>query len=149
MPYVFQGHPSNFKVTQDKKIVDFDPNYVFPDCGSSLNSQMAMECYTKSEVTYLEVLYCFSRSSVKSRAGQKIFDFDPNMAFPDCNSSLNSSMSMKWYTMLEVAYNRCPIISQGHPSNLKFTRGQKIVDFDPNRAFPGCNPSLNSLMALK
>ena len=25
-------HPSNFKVTGDKKIIDFDPNWAFPDC---------------------------------------------------------------------------------------------------------------------
>ena len=29
-PIVFQGHPSNFKVTQN--ITDFDPNWAFPDC---------------------------------------------------------------------------------------------------------------------
>ena len=28
---------SNIKVTQDKKIADFDPNWAFPDCNSSLN----------------------------------------------------------------------------------------------------------------
>ena len=41
---VFQGHPSNFKVTQDKKI---DLIWEFPDCNSSLNSPMAMKLYTK------------------------------------------------------------------------------------------------------
>ena len=29
-PIVFQGHPSNFKVTRDKT-TDFDPNWAFPD----------------------------------------------------------------------------------------------------------------------
>ena len=39
-----------------------------------------------------EVPYCFSRSSVKFHGhnGKKIANFDPNWAFPDCNSSLNS-----------------------------------------------------------
>ena len=40
-PIVFQCHPSNFKVTQLKKTVNFDPNWAFPDCNSSLNSPMA------------------------------------------------------------------------------------------------------------
>ena len=40
---LFQGHPSNFKVTQLKKIVDFDPNWAFPDCNSSSNSPMTMK----------------------------------------------------------------------------------------------------------
>ena len=41
-----------------------------------------------------EVPYSFSWSSVqfRSHTGQKIADFDPNWAFPDCNSSFNSSM---------------------------------------------------------
>ena len=29
------------KVTQDKKIVNFDPNWAFPDCNSTLNLLMA------------------------------------------------------------------------------------------------------------
>ena len=40
---VFQGHPSNFKVTRLKKIVEFDPDWAFPDCNSSLNSPIAMK----------------------------------------------------------------------------------------------------------
>ena len=51
VPYcVFQGHPSNFKVTRLLKIVEFDPDWVFPDCNSSLNSPMATKWYTKLEV---------------------------------------------------------------------------------------------------
>ena len=59
-----------------------------------------------------EVPYCFWRSSVKfqGHTGQIIADFDTNWAFPDCNSSLNSSMALKWCTKLEVAWKRCPII---------------------------------------
>ena len=35
--------------------------------------------------------------------GAKIVEFDPDWAFPDCNSSLNSPMAMKCCTKLEVA----------------------------------------------
>ena len=71
-----------------------------------------------------EVPYCFSRSSVKfqGHTALKIVEFDPNWAFPDCNSSLNSPMAMKCYTKLETAKERCPIAFQGHPSNFKVTR---------------------------
>ena len=34
-------------------------------------------------------------SNFKSH-GTKIADFDPNLAFPDCNFSLNVTMAMKW-----------------------------------------------------
>ena len=68
--------------------------------------------------------YCFSRSSVKfqSHTALKIVEFDPDWAFPDCNSILNSPMATKWCTKLEVALKRCPIVFQGHPSNFKVTR---------------------------
>ena len=71
-----------------------------------------------------EVPYCFSWSSVKfqGHTALKIVEFDPNWAFPDCNSSLNSPMAMKCCTKLETAKERCPIVFQGHPSNFKVTR---------------------------
>ena len=71
-----------------------------------------------------EVPYCFSRSSVKFQGHRalKIAEFNPNWAFPDCNSSLNSPMAMKCCTKLETAEERCPIVFQGHPSNFKVTR---------------------------
>ena len=71
-----------------------------------------------------EVPCCFSRSSVKfqGQTALKIVKFDPNWAFPDCNSSLNSLMAMKCCTKLETAKERCPIVFQGHPSNFKVTR---------------------------
>ena len=72
----------------------------------------------------VEVPYCFSRSYVKCQGhtALKIVEFDPNWAFPDCNSSLNSLMAMKCCTKLETAKERCPIVFQGHPLNFKVTR---------------------------
>ena len=72
----------------------------------------------------VEVPYCFSRSYVKfqGHTALKIVEFDPNWAFPDCNSSLNSPMAMKCCTKLETAKERCPFVFQGHPSNFKVTR---------------------------
>ena len=72
----------------------------------------------------VEVPYCFSRSYVKFQGhpALKIVEFDPNWAFPDCNSSLNLPMAMKCCTKLETAKERCPIVFLGHPSNFKVTR---------------------------
>ena len=52
-----------------------------------------------------KVPYCFSRSSIKfqGHTALKIIEFDPDWAFPDCNSSLNTQMATKWCTKLEVA----------------------------------------------
>ena len=68
--------------------------------------------------------YCFSRSYVKfqGHTAQKIVEFDPNWAFPDCNSSLNLPMAMKCCTKFETAKERCSIVFLGHPSNFKVTR---------------------------
>ena len=138
-----------------------------------------------------EVPYCFSRSYVKfqGHTALKIVEFDPNWAFQDCNSNLNSPMAMKCCTKLETAKERCPNVFQGHPSNFKVTRDKtssiltqigcfrtigrsqlsnpsylscsrssikfrgrtalKIVKFDQNWAFPGCNLSLNSPVTTK
>ena len=78
----------------------------------------------KAWSSIVEVPYCFSRSYVKfqGHTALKIVEFDPNWAFPDCNSSLNSPMAMKCCTKLETAKERCPIVFQGHPSNFKVTR---------------------------
>ena len=59
-----------------------------------------------------EVPYSFSRSYIKlqGHADLKIIDFSPNWAFPDCNSSLESSVAAKWCTKLEVALKRFPIV---------------------------------------
>ena len=45
--------------------------------------------------------------------------------FRTLNSSLNTPMATKWCTKLEVALKKCPIVLQGHPSNLKVTRLKK------------------------
>ena len=78
----------------------------------------------RASSSIVEVRYCFSRSSVQfqGHTALKIVEFDPNWAFPDCNSSLNSPMAMKCCTKLETAMEKCPIVYQGHPSNFKVTR---------------------------
>ena len=59
---------------------------------------------------------------ISTSHGSKNRRIDPDWAFPDCNSSLNSPMATKWCTKLEVAQKRCPIVFQGHLSNFKVTR---------------------------
>ena len=145
----------------------------------------------KASSSIEEVSYCFSRSSVKNQGhtALKIIQFDPNWAFPDCNSSLNSPMAMKCYTKLETAKERCPIVFQGHPSNFKVTQDKtspiltqigrfrtigwsqlsnpsdlpcwrssvkfqghtalKSVAFDPDWAFPDSNSIFNSPLGTK
>ena len=81
-------------------------------------------CMHRAWSSIVEVPYCFSRPHVKfqGHTALKIVEFDPNWAFPDSNSRLNSPMAMKCCTKLETAKERCPIVFQGHPSNFKVTR---------------------------
>ena len=75
---------------------------------------------TLTQFEIKEVPYCFSKSLVKFRGHtvQKIADFDPNWAFPDFNSSLNSLIAMTWCTKLDIVEKRCPIVSSR--SSIKF-----------------------------
>ena len=60
---------------------------------------------------------------------QKILDFDPNRAFPDCYSPLihwwlwNDAQSLKQYKRVALLFSRSSVKFQGHT-------GQKITDFD-------------------
>ena len=49
VPYCFSRSSVKFQGHIALKIVEFDWNWAFPDCNSSLNSPMAMKCCTKLE----------------------------------------------------------------------------------------------------
>ena len=49
VPYCFSRSSVKFQGYTALKIVDFDPNWAFPDCNPSFNSPMAMKCCTKLE----------------------------------------------------------------------------------------------------
>ena len=124
MPYCFARSSVKFQGHTALKIVEFDPNWAFLDCNSKFKITDGYEMMHTASSSIEEVLYCFSRSSVKFQGHTtlKIVEFYPNWAFPHCNSSLNSPMAMKCCTKLETAKERCPIVFQGHPSNFKVTR---------------------------
>ena len=87
-----------------------------------------------------DVPYCFSMSSVKFQGhmAKKIVDFDSNLAFLDCNSSLIH----QWLRNdVQLIFKVIRQISRSH--------GTKNADFDPNWSFPDCSSSLNLPMAIK
>ena len=49
VPYCFLRSYVKFQGHTALKIVEFDANWAFPDCNSSLNTPMAMKCCTKLE----------------------------------------------------------------------------------------------------
>ena len=62
------------------------------------NDTYSLMLLRRGALLFFKVIHQISRSH-----GAKIAEFDPDWAFPDCNSSLNSPMAMKWCTKLEVA----------------------------------------------
>ena len=74
------------------------------------NDTYSLMLLRRGTLLFFKVIRQISRSH-----GAKIVEFDPDWAFPDCNSNLNSPMGRKWYTKLEVAKKRCPIVFEGHP----------------------------------
>ena len=88
-----------------KKITEFDAICGFPDC--SLNKfefTNGVKIMCKVQYSAEVVPYSYSRCSIKFQGhrGQKIADFDPNWALPDCSLSLNSTMALKWCTKFNV-----------------------------------------------
>ena len=59
-------------------------------------AQISMSLW-RGALLFFKVICQISRSH-----GTNNTDFDPNWAFPDCNSSLNSPMALKWCTKLGV-----------------------------------------------
>ena len=49
VPYCFSRSYVKFQGHTTLKIIEFDPNWAFPDSNSSLNAPMAMKCCTKLE----------------------------------------------------------------------------------------------------
>ena len=87
----------------------------------SRNDAQSLHCHRRGAPLFFKVIRQIPRSH-----GTKHHRFWPEWAFPDCNSSLNSSMALKWCTKLELGWQTCPIVFQGHPSNFKVTRDRKL-----------------------
>ena len=81
-----------------------DPNFLFRTVTPVWihiwwwNDTYSLMLLRRGALLFFKVIRQISRSH-----GAKIAEFDPDWAFPDCNSSLNSPMAMKCCTKLEVA----------------------------------------------
>ena len=111
-----QGQRSKVKVTE--------VTTQLPGCNSSLNSHMMMKWYIynlrllrRCALLFFKVIRQISRSH-----GSKNRRIWPHWAIPNCSASLNSPMATKYCTKPEVAWKKCPIVFQGHPSNYKVAR---------------------------
>ena len=65
VPYCFSRSSVKFQGHTALKIVEFDPNWVFPDCNSKFEITDGYEMMHKASSSIEKVPYCFSRSYVK------------------------------------------------------------------------------------
>ena len=144
MPYCFSRSYVKLQGHTALKIIEFDPDWSFPDCNSILNSPMAPKWCTKLAVALKRCPIVFQGhpSNFKVTRLWKSSNLTQIGRF-QTNSSLNSPMDMKCCTKLETAKERCPIIGYCFPrSSIKFQGHtvQNITDFYPNWAFPDYRP---------
>ena len=127
VPYCFSRSSVKFQGHTALKIVEFDPNWPFPDSNSSLNTPMATKWCIKLEVALKRCPIVFQGhlSNFKVTWLKKSSNWPQIGRFRTLNSSLNTPMATKWCTKLEVALKKCPIVFQGHPSNLKVIQLKK------------------------
>ena len=111
VPYCFLR--SSFKRSRKTKIVDFDPNWAFLDCKSSLNSPMVTKIVKWDRRGALFLFKIIHK--IQGHTGQKIAAFDPNWAFLDCNYSLKSPMALKRHIKLGAVLKSCAIVFQNNP----------------------------------
>ena len=78
--------------------------FSFSDFNSSLNSRMALKWCTKLDVIEKRspIVFQGRLPNFKDTWDKIITDFDPNLAIPDCNSSLNSPIALEWCKKLGV-----------------------------------------------
>ena len=157
-----------------KKIVYFDPNWVFPDCNSSLNSQSAIGrliCpqgrvsllnkwnpiqftigyeWTKLESSVEKMPYCFSMLSVKllGNMAKKTLTFTQIERFRIV-APVWIHLGYEITHKARISIEEVPCCFSRSSVKLRVPTAQKIVDFDQNWAFLDCNSSLNSPMATK
>ena len=126
------------------KIVDFDPNWAFSDCISSLKSLMVMKWCTKVKIALKRCPIVFQgHLKFQGHTAQKNRQIGRFRTVTQVWIHQWLHMMHKaWSGIKEVPYcfSRSSVKYQGHTA-------QKIDKLDPNWAFPDCNSSFNSPMA--
>ena len=137
VPYCFSRSYIKFQGHTALKIVEFDPNWAFSKCNSSLNSPMAMKCCTKLETAKERYPIVFQGHPSNFKVTR--YETSPILTqigrFRSMGRSQLSNPS-------DLPCSRSYVKFQGHTA-------LKIIEFDRNWAFPDCNSSLNSPMAMK
>ena len=136
MPYCFSRSYVKLQGHTALKIVEFDPNWAFPDSKLQLEFTDGYEMMHRAWSSIVEVPYCFSRSSIKyqGHTGWKINDLNSIWVRLQGRSQLSNPSDLPC-SMSSVQF--C-----GHGR-------QQNASFDPIWAFADCKSKSNALMAMK
>ena len=142
VPYCFSRSYVKFQGHTALKIVEFYPNWLFPDCNSSLKSPMATKWCTKLEVAYKRcpIVFQGQTSNFKVTRLKKNRRFWPKLGV---SGLLLQFEFINGYEMWHKAWNSKGEMPYCFPrSSIKFQGHtvQNITDFDPNWAFPDYRP---------
>ena len=139
-----QGRRSKVKVSEVK--TNFVPSWAFPNHNSSLNSLMATIWCTKLELAKKSYPIVFQGhlSNFKVPRDKKT----PILTQAGCLRIVTQVCITNGYEMMHNAWSSIAEVPKINHQISRSHRTKKIADFDPNWAFPDCNPSLNSVMAL-
>ena len=137
MPYCFSRLSVKFQGHIALKTVEFDSNWAFPDCNSSLNSAMAMKCCTKLETAK-------KRCPIVNQGHPSNFKVTRDKTSPILTQigRFRTIGRSQLSNPSDLPCSRSSVKFQGHTA-------LKIVEYDPDWAFPDCNSSFNSPMATK
>ena len=151
-PIVFQGHPSNFKVTRDKK------SSILTQIGHFWtvtpvwihwwlwNDAQSLKQHRRGALLLLKVTHQISRSHGTKNCWfwleLGVSGLELQFEFTDGFEMMHKA----WHGIEEVL---CLFSKVIHQISRSRPGDKKIIDFDLNWGFPDCNSRLNWPMALK
>ena len=124
VPYYFSRSSIKIQGHTGDKIADFEPNWVFPDCNSSLNSPMVFEMMHEAWSSIKKLSCCFSRSSVKfqGHCGQKNRQFWPELSVSGLYLKFDFTDGFEMMHKALSSIEEGPYCFRGRPSNFEIIR---------------------------
>ena len=154
-PIVFQGHPSNFKVTRDKKKLQILTRIESFRTATPVWIGYEMMHKAWRGIEGCSIVFRCHPSNFKIAMAKKLMILTWIQRFRTVTPGLIYAGFYKWCSTLDGVYKRSPIIFQGHPPNFKVTRAKILTIFTRIERFWTVTPVwihrwlLNAAQSLK
>ena len=144
VPYCLSRSSVKFKSHTGSKIADFDTNWAFPDCSSSLNWLMVTEWCTRLEVAWkiCPVVLQGYPSNFKVTRDKK-GRFSPELSVSGLPRLFELTNDHEMMCKAWSSTEKVPHCFQGHPSNFKVTWDQKLPNCTQIEHFRTVTPVWN------